>query len=355
MDTKSTNMKKGFLRRLIRERMLWVLVISFGIYAGLKLTISDLVLEGLYPKRFHKVKLDWSQEADVVFAGDSRIGTDIAPFVMSDILLGQRVLNFSFSGAGYSEDYLQAIENVLDMDSSKPSIVLGINPNQFTSKAITTNSFNDYREKFSTFDGQFQMHVERIAYPFERTLPVLQTARKVLANGPEPPRYYRHYSEDGWTGYTMVPSDDQSLLNIKYFDTIYRDNPIDPTLIEQFIQYVRQWNNKGITVYAFRPPVVEELSTLELELSGMDLPGFISDFESAGGVWIDVPSGPYADKTNDGHHLNREPALAYSKEIAKRIANYQARQDRRSEPFTIPAVNSDAVKVDLAEKPMMEK
>ena len=73
-------------------------------------------------------------------------------------------------------------------------------------------------------------------------------------------------------------------------------------------------------VFGFRSPVTEKILSIENELSGLEEDVFLEQFESAGGIWLSVPPGPYY--TYDGNHLDKESAIRYSVALAEQIKKH---------------------------------
>ena len=104
------------------------------------------------------------------------------------------------------------------------------------------------------------------------------------------------------------------LETVKY-KIYFSPSPVSPRAINGVLSSAKAWSNKGIKVYAFRPPISPEIRAIEDEMSGFKEAEFISDFQSAGGKWLPFPK--YAE-TYDGVHLTDDGA----QEVADLIIQY---------------------------------
>ena len=95
-------------------------------------------------------KMTWQSCADMVLAGNSRVYHGIAPRRMGRELHDLRIVNYGFSAVGYSPEYLDAIERLLDPHSRRPAIVLGISPASLMPANEKSNKFLDLRGSSST-------------------------------------------------------------------------------------------------------------------------------------------------------------------------------------------------------------
>ena len=64
-------------------------------------------------------------------------------------------------------------------------------------------------------------------------------------------------------------------------------------------------------------PVSPAMRELEGELSGFDLQAFVDVFEEAGGIWVGLSQETYL--SYDGSHLDRDVAIRFSRDVARRI------------------------------------
>jgi hypothetical protein len=233
-------------------------------------------------------------------------------------LSGLRVLNYGFSGLGYSHSYLDAINRVLDPNSARKVIVLGITPHSLTKGAARENGFTEWVKK-SSFDRVCARHFGAAFHLFRpldpgevyRVFALFGLCNKVS--------YYQEYHPDGWVASYKVPETPQEGLErySRIFD-LDRSGPVDSKNVDLLIQTVAYWRLAGIEVYGFRPPNCSEMQELENRLSKFDEEAFRTKFEEAGGVWFECKKDSY--RSYDSSHLHRNAAVRLSRRLAKKIA-----------------------------------
>jgi len=260
---------------------------------------------GAYPERFWIEKAHWQAIADVVLAGDSRILLDLSPAEMARHLAGVRIFNFGFSSAGYSPDYLAAIEQVLDPASPRKAIVLGITPFSLTPGASRNNGFTANRKRRAA--GLFDRVLEPLFWYLE------PMGIGDLVNLIRQHHYYETFHADGWVAGRRVPEVPGDAVD-KY-GRIFLGNVIAPSIEDGLLFQVRQWADAGIRVYGFRPPTYREMVDLENERSGFDEKTFVVRFEAAGGIWLNLDQTAY--HTYDGSHLREDAAVELSGDVAR--------------------------------------
>lgn len=305
------------LKRILQERCLIVLALAGVLLAVVRPLFVQEYLSGISPDRFWSQKIRWSSCADVVLAGDSRVYINVSPQALSEYLRGRRIYNFGFSGNGYSREYLAAAENVLDPNSPSPMIVLGINPYSLTLRSLEENRFKEFLMRPPLSQSRWGVYREAFQEWF-RPLPLWEVMVD-LCRGQPAPAWYNEYYPDGWVACDRDPRDPTLLMANDRLGHSYQNNAVNETVVENLIQYIRKWRDRGIEVYGFRPPVYENALKEEDRLSGFDESLFIRQFTQAGGVWLGMDNTKYGIRTYDGHHLPREDALEFSQELGIHI------------------------------------
>lgn len=89
---------------------------------------------------------------------------------------------------------------------------------------------------------------------------------------------------------------------------------------------VEKWTKQGIIVFGVRPPSTAEMVKLEEALSGFDESDFVQKFIKAGGIWIPVDTAGL--ESYDGSHLERKSAIAFSKQLGKKVQNHLNRRNK---------------------------
>lgn len=253
-------------------------------------------------------KISWPSRFDIVVAGDSRILIDVSPAAMREVMPELRIGNFGFEGNGFSPDYCEAIEKLIDPSSETRIIVLGITPSSLTEISIQSNNFIWLREKH-TIEIQLQAQAGTLSHYF-RPFEFIPLNKGIIEGG-----VAHIYYSDGWVACSLVP--ERPEWSLGDYENIFKENKVDPEIVNGLIGKVHKWKSKGISVYGFFPPTTEAMRALELRLSGIDEASFITRFQEAGGIWLHFPNGRYP--SYDGSHLSDYAAVDFSKDLAGSI------------------------------------
>lgn len=276
--------------------------------------------------RFFLSKLSWSDCADVVLAGDSRVYQGLSPTLMSDNHLQLRIANFGFSACGYGEEYLQGIQRVLDENSSQRTIVLGVTPRSLTAHACAVNGYLDCRSRYSRAE-LFKYQLAQPLVDFCRQLPTRNIRAALKDPSSSRPVLVRVEHEDGWLECSSPNASESE--TVRYYRKHFKKSPVDEEIVARLLRQVRAWSARGIRVYAYRPPASRALLEVEDELSGFDEAAFRAQLVSAGGTWIEIPPSDYA--TYDGSHLNPESARRLSLDLAGAMSDSSVQVAERDE------------------------
>ncbi len=268
---------------------------------------------GIRSERFWIMKLEWKGCADAVLAGDSRAVISVPPLGMFGELPELRILNYGFSGAAYTSDYLDGIAPVLDPNSPDRNIILAVTPRAFTEFAAQTGEFGRQWKR-----SKAKELLAEARWAFQR----IQLKRLVADWLPGRPirRDFRHRCADGWVAmYVENPCRTGALA---HYEELFSAEDVVPEMIDDLLDHVHTWTADGIRVCGFRPPCSPEMLALENRLSIFDEAEFITRFESAGGIWIEVEQNGY--DSFDGSHLTWPEALEFSRDLAYAIRRIRA-------------------------------
>jgi len=268
---------------------------------------------GLPERVYWANKFEFSRCADVVVAGDSRVQTGIAPSEMSPRLGNLRVRNFGFEGVGWSSEYLDAIEDVLDPQSPRRIIVLGTTPHSFTPKSCIISGF--VREKHNAAQRSLLDSAGREVLAFFEPMSIKNALRKLFFIETHA-RYRYEYTRDGWAA-TVRLRPDPTLSLEPYRNSVFRNNTFSAEVMHRLLDRVHRWHGEGIMVFAFAPPTTRAMIAVEREVSGFDQAAFVPKFRAAGGIWLVFADGTY--DTYDGSHLDRPSAERFSRDLADAI------------------------------------
>ncbi len=318
--TKDQAVETGLLSRLLRQRMVVALCLAAVLILLLAFMRDRSQLNGVDRNALWVMKLKWKHCADLVVAGDSRVYHGVSPAAMKEILPETRVLNFGFANCAYTERYLRCAESVLDPDSDRRILVLGITPLSLTAGAAQRNEFLETLNK--TSNQRFMaLHFGWIMSLF-KPIPVQELFERKTRLNPltpsDPVRNYRCYYPDGWVAGYNDPENLQEGLDL--YSLRFESNdfgPVSPEIVDGLIKQVAQLHLRGIEVYGFRPPSCPAMETIENTKSGFNEESLAERFVESGGVWLEFDPAGYA--TFDGSHLKPESAQRLSRDLAQRI------------------------------------
>ncbi len=305
-STKDT--EKSFFQKVMHERAVYAVVLSCLLTIALGLARGwD---GGVYEGRFWLMKLDWQHCADVVLVGDSRVGSGLSPAEMTVHLTDRRIFNYAFDGCGFYKEYLDAVPDVLDPESHKKMIVMGITPRSLIS-SIRNDHFiygNQKRKGHSSTILTYTNDLLQFCRPMK-----LKELLSILLRYENKKHFFRKDHPDGWSARQVTGQDVVMSIYPEYVK-----NKVSSDIITGILEHVRTWTKSGISVYAFRPPTTVETLEVENQHSGFDEASFVKAFQEAGGIWIDVEQTAYP--SYDGSHLCPDGAITFSHDLSQKIA-----------------------------------
>ena len=300
---------------VVKDRTVWTLALA-GVLIVVMGSLRPDKPRGLYPKRYWARKISWRHCADAVATGDSRVLGGLSPAQMGRTLTDWRILNYGFASNLYIPEYLEAVEQVLDPESSVKVILLGITPHSLTEDPDVTNQFSRLKGL-----SRMQLHVDMCLAPVLNFLDYMsfRDALHGLFPSLHEGRTEKELFADGWLAYRRDPPGEKRELK-KYY-RMYQKNRVSARMVEDVNRYVARWTQAGIRVYGFLMPSCREMVELEETYSGFDQAEFVAGFEGAGGVWVDVD--PAAYDSFDGSHLQKDAAVAFSRDLAQRLSELE--------------------------------
>ena len=293
------------IRGALVDRTWQTLGIAFIILAFVRAPMPD---ESCEPRYFDYQKLTWRGNADAVIVGDSRALVGLSPGIMSKEIEGMRIRNFAFGAAGYSADYLEAAETVLDHRSPRKMLILGITPRSLRDVSVKMNQFISCSQSMSIpacCKSRWLGWVKFVWPPLDR--PTFEQI--FLGREQKYAKAIRHC--DGWSA--------PQAQHIDYSEAIttYRQwqrDPISEVITNRILSKVQDWTGRGIHVYGFRPPTCPEMEEVEDDFDELT---FVKAFQDAGGVWLSPSQKDL--KTFDASHLDAQSARLYSTRVAHSI------------------------------------
>jgi hypothetical protein len=259
---------------------------------------------------------------DMILMGDSRTYRGVSPQVIQETLPEYRVLNFGYSASGLNDEIFRAAETKLDPASSHKTMVMGVTPYTLSPIAEKNNHFRQERNKPLDY-----VYLRLYARPLIEFLEPTTPKNLITILGIKTPFkdqfYHEEFYDNGWNPGWTVPEDPEAAL-VPY-QHAFDDNQVKPELVEALMEQTRAWTEAGFTVFAFRPPTTRKMFELENKLSGFDEAAFITQFETAGGVWFSFPHGEY--HSYDGSHLHKDASIQFSQDLAIRMKQTFSNKD----------------------------
>ena len=267
--------------------------------------------------RFWILKTYRSDTFDVILIGDSRVNQGLSPAAMQTILKNLHILNLSFIKGGLNPEIYALTEQRLSSTSAQPIVVMGITPLSLTPLAGQNTYYHKYLEK-RPYERFFILHLTPVLVFFSPITP--ETLFEYLEFAPPTEKHMiiKEYYDDGWIASRYSQDDPNSALVT--YNNVFTDNQVSEEYVHELITQTQQWTQAGILVFGFRFPSTEQIATIEDELSGFDETALKTDFEHAGGIWLDIPNDAY--RSYDGSHLHKDAAVEFSIDLAKLIQEY---------------------------------
>lgn len=296
------------------------LCLTFLLALAMGLTRGDPTYASA-PFWYWRMKVEWHHAAEIVLIGDSRVyrGLDPATFTART---GRSAVNFGFSSAGYSPAYLDAVERVIDPGAPAPAIVIGLTPWSLTPLATRQNGFTQAvaEARTSRLPAALQQHLDRFNHLF-RPLELERlwqgaAARQLAGQRATDSNYIQDFRPNGWVASDYRQPEPSRGLTVAQGDHA-GGNRVSQAQLVGLCDRVRQWQARGWTVLAFRPPTPPEVAALTDELSGFDEAFVAQQLSAAGAIWLPVDGAGY--ESYDGSHLTAASAQALSRQIAERL------------------------------------
>lgn len=256
---------------------------------------------------------------NVVLIGDSRIYRGISPQIMEAELEDLKVLNFGYSNGGLNATMFRAAEEKLKKSDSIKIIIIGITANSLTAY---TDKNEQYLQEISRPKEEVmeRLYLNPILYWFSATSP---EALKSQANNVNDSVYYKsEYHMNGYVESDKFPAD--TLQALPSYTDDFKNYQVKPNDIKNLAMQVHEWAQKGIYVFAYRPPVSLPMRELENNMAKYDEALIKKEIEEAGGIWIELNPNRY--KTYDGSHLDKPSAESLSKKLATDIEKHLEKQ-----------------------------
>lgn len=251
-------------------------------------------------------KVNWGPDFDAVVAGDSRVNRGVSPAAMQTTLPGKKIANFAFSGAGLTGEYLAASARLLAPTAIPPVIVLGITPRSLTPVAAENHDYRAWA-KTRAIERWGLAQLSDVLFFLTPENPVLLFGRPIAGA----PRYQQNPHETGWLPVNRIPRDPDASLD--EYVSLFAKTQVSDQVVRELVSAVGGWHERGISVFAFRPPTSRWMIELEDTRSGFQQNAVRDALERVGAKWLEVGGDAY--HTVDGNHLTPDSAIEFSADL----------------------------------------
>jgi hypothetical protein len=266
----------------------------------------DLPASPMLRESFWAHKVDAAPVYDVVLVGDSRIYRGIDPEIIEqENAHAIRCFNYGFSSAGLDHYLLEKACSLFD-PSGKKILVIGVSANSFLKESLQ----NSHLRSLEQWDHK-NVWIKKHLYPgltfFD---PVAPSDLYKLYKGE---KYIEEYHLSyGFAASDKIPLDSSSAL--KAYQQQFKGEPFQGKSEDSFINMIKRFKAKGITVKVIRIPVSGSMKTLEDAYIGIDP---LLDILDRSGVKRIRPVGHFI--SYDGSHLTAASARELSQQVAREV------------------------------------
>lgn len=254
---------------------------------------------------------------DVVAFGDSRIYRGFATPV-ADSIMRTASLNYGFSSACATPEVLQSLDRRINDGGT---VILGITPFVIFEWENSNNQFASLNRlsRVSVLRRRYlDRHFWRLSDPITpKDFQQLTTGRKYGIT--------EEFYPSGYCASTSAHPDSGRVVSI-FLDRFREDTSIInhlPDLLHQ----IDQWLQRGIEVYAVRPPISHGRAVIEDTIGPYDVLEVRKALTRSGAIWIDLPRTGYM--TYDGSHLDASAAELWTRQLTDSIIALHPKKRRR--------------------------
>jgi hypothetical protein len=273
--------------------------------------IGNKISKDELKKKLFVEKVHSDKTYELLVLGDSRVYRGVSMSAFEDSL-GLSSFNIGFSAVIYTDDYFGFVEEKLDLESEKPTLLLGISPHSLTRYTHPNGHIHQIkkikREEVLRYKYLLRITSVFSPYTYSEVLKLIQGKNK------KDGFIQDFYFNDGW-----IYSDyDVRFPNsaLKSYSSTFKNRIIDQDILNNLLDKIKEWKQKGYDVYAFLIPSSYNMETLERLKSGFSDNAIAKDFIGSGANWIRLDS---VYRSYDGSHLIGEDAIRLSRVLAHKI------------------------------------
>jgi len=287
------------------------------IYSTILLSLLSIVLIKLFvPAPYINKELKneyWTNKTfgknktNIVVGGDSRVYRGVSTTHLLDSCQSLTAVNLGYSSAGFNSEYFNFLYDRMDTTSSENIMLLGITPHSFLEKHMSNDALNFYKSKTSSeiFSGLYYAPLLKHFPPY--------SPFELFDDSTE--TYIINYRKGGFAASNNLAGD-FDYTYWKYWDT-FRKEKVSDSLINVFFDDIKRFQDRGVKIIAFQPPVPAHMMEIEDGHSGFKREEFKSRFKNEGGLWIEIVDSLYS--SYDGSHLHYRDAEKLSTFLGVKI------------------------------------
>lgn len=297
------------------KQNIWITLFLSLIFLGTLGTVIPKNADKYLGDRFWSLKANIKTKYNLIALGDSRTYRGISPADIENILPNIKAYNFGFSNGGLNATIFNAAEEKLIKSDSNKIILLGVTA--FSINELSKSNKHYLQELTRPKEEIFErIYFGKILNYFSPTTP--EKIRDLINDIKPEINYISIHHDNGWVESEKIPKD--TMHAIPYYKKDFSLHTTNYKLVDDLCHQIRLWDNKGIKVFAYRPPAAVPLITLEDSMGNYNESIIKQKIENAGGCWIYIDPTKY--KTYDGSHLQKEDARRLSRDIASRIKGH---------------------------------
>ena len=280
------------------------------------------------PSWYWRMKLAWKNGADLVIVGDSTVYRGLNPQEFENAGVATRALNFGFSSAALSSEYLFDAASKMERGSTQKYLIVGVTHWALTPAARKLNGYQNAQLEESksrvpiawviAFDSALvQMKPIQIELIFGASR---ESSTVLRATATE---YIQNYHMSGWVDSDYVHPDPTRGLATRRED--FKDgNTVQVALIEEArcaLQKIQDLDGVQVILVPMRSHLSIDL--LSDELGGIRLEDLTKGLCPSNGIIFDALLRE--DDSYDGVHLNGGAANRLSESLAEQIKSMRSK------------------------------
>jgi hypothetical protein len=261
------------------------------------------------PDWFWRMKLAWTEEADIALIGNSRVYRGLDPAAFQRACAGAEARNFGFSGTIATGRYLERAQSLLRPDGLRV-IVVGFTPNLFKGDAERQDGFTS---------AQDSKRIEKLPWWLLKALsPVTALFEPLEQPWSKSGHYIQDFRQNGFVASDFDVPKPEAMRTEKYLDE-WRSTHYSAKTFKEFTSYLTRWTASGIRVFVVQIPSTPRIQAVDYAQMSMSEEEIAAKLKQTGVHYLGWP--PVATESYDGSHLRVESAERVSAWVASQVAS----------------------------------